>query len=85
MGGRKRPARPMPEGWKPNDRHAEIAADRGIDLDHQVTRFRDWAQANDRRYADWDAAFRNWLTSERNGAQGPRRHGGGHPGDQLAW
>lgn len=84
-GGRKRPARPMPDGWKPNDRHAEIATERGIDLDHQATRFRDWAEANDRRYADWDAAFRNWLTSERNGGPGPRRPRGGHPGDQLAW
>lgn len=58
---RRKPSTPLPEDWKPNAKHAEFAAANGIDLSSQAFRFRNWAMAKDQRYADWDAAFRNWL------------------------
>ena len=61
--GRKRPARALPDDWEPNEKHVELARIRQLDLEQQATRFRDHAQANDRRQVDWDAAFRQWLNS----------------------
>jgi hypothetical protein len=58
---RRKPERPLPTGWAPNSAHSNYAEDNGINLDFQAERFRNHAQANDRRARDWDAAFRNWL------------------------
>lgn len=58
---RRRPERPIPDEWAPNDAHKAYASKKNISLDFQVERFRNHAQANDRRARDWDAAFRNWL------------------------
>lgn len=60
-GGRRKPERPLPESWTPSSAHSTYAEDNGINLDFQAERFRNHAQANDRRARDWDAAFRNWL------------------------
>lgn len=58
---RKKPSRAMPSDWSPSDAHRAKARELGIDLDHEAELFRNDAAANDRRYADWEAAFRNWL------------------------
>jgi hypothetical protein len=60
--GRKQPAIPLPESWEPNEKHRAIALKHGLDLDVQVQRFRDHADANDRRQCRWDAAFNQWLS-----------------------
>lgn len=60
--GRKRPARELPDDWKPNAKHESYAATNGLDLDLEAERFRNHAEANDRRLANWDAGFSNWLT-----------------------
>jgi hypothetical protein len=60
---RKRPKTSLPDDWTPNEAHAEKAASLHLDLQRQVDKFRSSALANDRRYSDWDAAFRNWLTN----------------------
>lgn len=49
------------EQWGPNEKHHEQAADLGVNLAVELDRFRDWAAAKGQRFADWDAAFRNWL------------------------
>lgn len=59
---RRKPERPLPEGWAPNDGHRKRAAELGLNLDTTAAAFRDHAAANDRRARDWDAAFRTWLT-----------------------
>lgn len=59
---RKR-AVPLPADWKPNPTHARIALERGIDLEAQAEKFRDYARAHGKAYRDWDAGFRNWLRS----------------------
>lgn len=60
-GGRRKPERPLPDSWTPNSAHNSYATENGINVDFQAERFRNHAQANDRRARDWDAAFRNWL------------------------
>jgi hypothetical protein len=59
---RRRPERPIPDDWAPNDKHLEQAREKRADLAFEAMRFRNHAQTNDRRVRDWDAAFRNWLT-----------------------
>lgn len=58
---RKAPAVRIPATWAPNDAHRVTAKDRRLNVDWQAERFRDHAETNDRRCANWDAAFRNWL------------------------
>lgn len=58
---RKRPAVRIPDAWTPTAAHRAAAESRGLAVEWQAERFRDHAQAHDRRCADWDAAFRNWL------------------------
>lgn len=60
---RKR-AVPLPADWKPNPTHARIALERGINLEAQAEKFRDYARAHGKAYRDWDAGFRNWLRSD---------------------
>lgn len=57
----KRPATSLPEAWEPTDSHREYASARGLDLDHEAGQFRAHAEANDRRQANWNASFRQWL------------------------
>lgn len=58
---RRRPARPLPEDWEPHDKHKQWAEQHRLDLAHEVFQFTNHAKANDRRQADWDAAFYTWL------------------------
>lgn len=60
--GRRRPERPLPDDWAPNEKHAQQAREARADLVLEAERFRNHAQTHDRRARDWDAAFRNWLT-----------------------
>lgn len=73
---RRKPKIPMPDDWAPKDRHADAAEQRGINLAYQAQKARNWAAANDARYADWDRFFDNWLLTARddNGGQ-PRQQG----------
>lgn len=58
--GAKR-ARQLPPDWQPTEKHAEIAAERGINLDTEVVKFRDWCGATGKTYKDHDLAFNGWL------------------------
>ena len=68
----KKPAKPLPEDWQPNDEHAKRAEADGIDLAGQVARFRAHAEANDRRQANWNAAFTQWLLNVPEWQRGTR-------------
>ena len=50
----KRAKTTLPENW-----HPMIAMENSAEFD----RFVDYCKANGRTYSDWDAAWRNWLTS----------------------
>lgn len=60
---RRKPSLPIPDDWKPNSGHEAYAVEHGIDLSTEAFKFRNHAISKDRRQADWDAAFRNWLAS----------------------
>lgn len=61
---RKRPATRLPDDWKPTEKHWEKRHD-GIDIQREVQAFRLHAEANDRRQANWNAAFSQWLLNAR--------------------
>ena len=49
-----------------SDRQRLMAAEKGMseaEAEAQFLRFRDWAVAKGQSYVDWDAAWRNWITS----------------------
>lgn len=70
---RKR-AVPLPADWEPNPTHARIALERGIDLEAQAEKFRDYARAHGKAYRDWDAGFRNWLRSDYTKPENSSKH-----------
>lgn len=57
----KRRARGLPTDWAPNAEHEAIAKERGVSLEGEAVKMRDWALANGETKKDWDATFRNWL------------------------
>lgn len=61
---RKRPAKRIPDDWLPTPKHRE-REQAGIDVDHEAEKFRLHAEANDRRQANWNAAFSQWLLNAR--------------------
>lgn len=59
---RRKPERPLPSSWHPNDKHKEYADAHGLNIAREFETFTNHAATNDRRVRDWDAAFRTWLT-----------------------
>jgi hypothetical protein len=75
---RRKGKRPLPDNWAPTDKHRALGLERGIDVDSEAQRFRDYCAAHAKTYADHDAAFRNWLTSDlQQQRTSPSRNGGG--------
>lgn len=70
--GRSRAVK-LPDGWEPNENHADIATEEGVNLDREVEQFRDHAKANGRTQRDWDASFRNWLRKAADFGSGTGR------------
>lgn len=67
----------LPDTWTPTEKHAAIAAERGLDLDTEAEKFRDWCGATGRTYKDHDLAFNGWVrraTPDRQ-QQRPNRAG----------
>ncbi len=65
---RRKPKVALPSAWVPNDHAHVVGAECGYskaDVDAQAIRFRGDATAHDRRYADWNQAFYNWLRNQR--------------------
>lgn len=60
---RKKPEIALPEGWRPDVGYARSLglADREINL--QANKFADYCRAHDKRYCDFEAAWRNWVRS----------------------
>lgn len=58
---RSRRSRRAPADFAPSDEHRRLAAERDVDLDAELAKFRDHEFAHPR--SDWPATFRNWLRS----------------------
>lgn len=55
---------PMPPDWQPTEAHSELGKTLGFDetrVHLEAEKFRDRNASKGERYADWNAAFRNWL------------------------
>jgi len=68
----------LPADWTPTESHAEIARERGVELELQVRKFKAHAEANARTAVSWNAAFTQWLLNswpDRN-APGSNRNNG---------
>ena len=63
---KKKPATRLPESWEPTDAHVKKAQELGVDLALEAEKFRNHAEANDRKQASWNAAFSNWLIQSRS-------------------
>jgi hypothetical protein len=77
---RRKPQRPIPDDWEPNPKHRSDAIGLMVNVDTSAEKFRNHAKANDRRCADWNAAFRNWLLNEK-----PNRLSSGGTFDPMAY
>lgn len=73
----KKASRSLPKDWTPNDAHRKLAAERGVSVEVEADKMRDWATANAARKADWDATFRNWLRNAKAERSPARATGNG--------
>lgn len=64
-GRRRAPEIRLPDSWQPTDGHRAYAGEHRLDVDAEAFKFRNHAQANDRRQRQWDAAFSTWLARAR--------------------
>jgi hypothetical protein len=58
---RRSASKPLPADWTPSETHRSYAATHRVDVDREAFKFRNHAAANDRRQANWNAAFTTWL------------------------
>lgn len=75
---RRKPEIEIPDTWRPNENHRQQAAKSGLDVQAEAGKFRNHAKSHDRRLADWDAGFRNWLTKASEYRPGLRAVSGGN-------
>lgn len=53
------------DGWSPKDDHLAIAKQRGVNLETEAAKMRDWAASNGVTKKDWDAFARYWLRNAK--------------------
>jgi hypothetical protein len=53
------------DAWSPNEEHKAIARERGVSLEHEVAKMRDFVKSSGKTYKDYDAFARNWLRRAR--------------------
>lgn len=58
---RKKPATPLPDDWRPDVDYARHQGMADREINFQANKFADYCRANDKRYVDHDAAWRNWV------------------------
>jgi hypothetical protein len=62
--------RRLPEDWMPDRSKANLAAEdraraRGVDIDEELAKFRDWTKGSAAKKDDWEATWRNWTRNAR--------------------
>jgi hypothetical protein len=62
-GTRNRPRTAAPDTLLPNDKHRQIATDKGVDLAVEVERFLSFHRAKGNLMASWNSALTTWLLS----------------------
>jgi hypothetical protein len=61
---------PLRDDWVPSTRAYEVAEQHGVNLQIVEQIFRDYLKSSGRLYADYDAAFNNFLRNQRNFGNG---------------
>jgi len=64
---KKKPKVPLPQDWMPTRAHEERAREKNLDLLEEAEKFRNHAESVDRRAANWNSAFSNWLIKAQPG------------------
>ena len=67
----KRVLRSISEDDKPSEKHFRFGKLIGVDVGPEWGKFKNYCLAHDKRYANFDAAFRNWLANA-NSMKGAR-------------
>jgi hypothetical protein len=57
----KRRSHRLPPDWQPTQQHISAAAERGLDVGREATKFRTHAEATGRKLESWNAGFSQWL------------------------
>ena len=73
LGDTRKRAIQIPNDWKPNDKHKELASKHSVDWYEEEKCFRDHAITKGRTCKDWDAAFRMWLRKAKSFQPNGRR------------
>lgn len=60
----------LPDDWQPDRSKANLAAEatarrRGVSVEVELEKLRDWARGSGERKADWNATWRNWTRNAR--------------------
>lgn len=61
---------PLPADWQPSLRSYQVAEQHGVSLQIVEQIFRDYLKSSGKLYADYDAAFNNFLRNQRNFGNG---------------
>lgn len=64
----------MPDGFQPDGTAVQLAAELGLVLLDELAAFSDHHGAKGSRFADWQAALRNWLRNAAKYRQQAGRH-----------
>ena len=60
---KKRKLRPISEDDKPSEKHLSFGAKLHVAVGPEWGKFKNYCLAHDKRYANFEAAFRNWLAN----------------------
>lgn len=77
---KKKPKVPIPQDWMPTKAHEKRAKEKNLNLLEEAEKFRNHAESVDRRAANWNSAFSNWLIKATPGQSKPAS-----PADPQTW
>lgn len=78
-GAAARRSAPLPADFRPSPEHMHRAAETGLDLLRELTKFQAHAEEKGRTAENWNAAFTRWLINAAEYAQRDQRTGSKRP------
>jgi len=72
MNGKPKGKRPISDEDKPTEKHFSLGQQLGVNVGPEWGKFKNYCLAHDKRYANFEAAFRNWIVNA------PNMNGGKH-------
>lgn len=62
----KKCKRPISEEDKPTEKHLTLGQQIGVNVPAEWAKFKNYCLAHDKRYANFEAAFRNWIVNSEH-------------------